>query len=70
MEWICEGGLGTGRVDASRLALWGVSYSGGHVLSTAATLGPDRVKVVVANAPYLQAQRAVSQLMQVSQVGS
>ncbi|GLC44875.1 hypothetical protein PLESTF_000463600 [Pleodorina starrii] len=64
VEWVRAGGLGTGRVDASRLALWGVSYSGGHVLSTAASLGPDRVKVVVANEPYLQAQRAVAKLIQ------
>ncbi|GIM14904.1 hypothetical protein Vretimale_17750, partial [Volvox reticuliferus] len=64
VEWVRAGGLGTSRVDPSRLALWGVSYSGGHVLCTAASLGPDRVKVVIANEPYLQAQRAVTQLIQ------
>jgi pimeloyl-ACP methyl ester carboxylesterase len=37
-----------GAVDGSRIALWGVSYSGGHVLVTAAKFG-DRVKAVVAN---------------------
>ena len=37
-----------GRVDGSRLALWGVSYSGGHALVTAAKLGRN-VSVVIAN---------------------
>ncbi|GFR51775.1 hypothetical protein Agub_g14230 [Astrephomene gubernaculifera] len=64
VEWVRAGGLGTGRVDPSRLALWGVSYSGGHVLCTAAALGPDKVAAVVANEPYLQAQKAVSKLIQ------
>ncbi len=41
-----------GRVDPSRLALWGVSFSGGHVLSLAAQLG-DNVTAVVANEPHL-----------------
>ncbi|KAG2492508.1 hypothetical protein HYH03_009173 [Edaphochlamys debaryana] len=64
VEWVAAGGLGTDRVDPRRLALWGVSYSGGHVLSTAAALGPERVAAVVANEPYLQAQTAVAQLVQ------
>ncbi|KAG2433156.1 hypothetical protein HYH02_012700 [Chlamydomonas schloesseri] len=63
VEWVVAGGLGTGRVDAARLGLWGVSYSGGHVLATAAALGPGRVKAVVANEPYLQAQAAVAKLL-------
>eukprot|EP00967_Tisochrysis_lutea_P113716 scaffold180690_cov18-Tisochrysis_lutea.AAC.1 len=35
------------KVDASRLLLWGTSYSGGHVLVTASKLG-EKVKAVVA----------------------
>ncbi|PNH08422.1 hypothetical protein TSOC_005011 [Tetrabaena socialis] len=64
VEWVRASGLGTERVDPSRLALWGVSYSGGHVLATAAALGPERVKAVVANEPYLQATRAAAKLVQ------
>ena len=30
VEWVAGGGLGPG-VDGSRIALWGTSYSGGHV---------------------------------------
>ncbi|KXZ53858.1 hypothetical protein GPECTOR_6g776 [Gonium pectorale] len=63
IEWVHAGGLGTGRVDPTRMALWGVSYSGGHVLTTAAALGLQRVKAVVANEPYLQAQSAVAKLI-------
>lgn len=37
-----------GSVDGSRIALWGVSYSGGHVLVTAAAFG-DAISAVVAN---------------------
>jgi hypothetical protein len=48
-----------------RVALWGVSYSGGHVLATAARLGPDKVSAVVSNEPYLRAQTAVSKLLKV-----
>ncbi len=35
-------------MDGSKLALWGVSYAGGHSLVTAARLGTD-VSAVVAN---------------------
>jgi hypothetical protein len=56
--WLCDdntpwahvlqdGGLGPS-IDTSRVALWGVSYSGGHVLVTAAKYG-SRVKAVIAN---------------------
>lgn len=37
-----------GTVDSSRLALWGVSYAGGHALMTAARLG-DNVSAIIAN---------------------
>lgn len=40
-------GLG-GQVDGSRIALWGVSYAGGHVLVTAATFGSN-ISAVIAN---------------------
>ncbi|GBF91668.1 alpha beta hydrolase [Raphidocelis subcapitata] len=43
-----------GRVDGGRVALWGVSFSGGHVMETAARLGPQRIKAIVANEPYLR----------------
>ena len=42
---------GLGQVDASRLALWGSSYSGGHVLATAArTRG---ISAVVSQVPFV-----------------
>ncbi|WIA34310.1 hypothetical protein OEZ86_012649 [Tetradesmus obliquus] len=44
-------GLG-GQVDGSRIALWGVSYAGGHVLVTAATFGSN-ISAVIANEPYV-----------------
>lgn len=37
-----------GLVDGSRIALWGVSYAGGHVLVTAAKFGTD-ISAVIAN---------------------
>jgi pimeloyl-ACP methyl ester carboxylesterase len=42
----------TGRIDATRLALWGSSFSGGTALVVAATRPAD-VRAVVAQAPYL-----------------
>lgn len=49
-------------MDASRVALWGVSYSGGHALVTAATHehAPSVVKAVVANEPYLSSRGAMT----------
>lgn len=44
-----------GRVDGTRIGLWGVSYSGGHVLVTAAKFGRN-VSVVVANVSVLCCQ--------------
>ena len=41
-----------GRVDATRIALWGSSFSGGTALVVAATR-PEEVRAVVAQAPYL-----------------
>ncbi len=40
-------------VDASRIALWGTSFSGGHVLVTAA--GDPAIKAVVAQVPFVDA---------------
>eukprot|EP00879_Flechtneria_rotunda_P008310 GHRR01008704.1.p1 GENE.GHRR01008704.1~~GHRR01008704.1.p1 ORF type:complete len:332 (+),score=55.12 GHRR01008704.1:1002-1997(+) len=41
-----------GQVDGSRIALWGVSYAGGHALVTAARFGRN-ITAVVANEPYV-----------------
>ncbi len=38
-------------IDADRIALWGSSFSGGHVLTVAA--GDPRIAAVVAQAPYV-----------------
>lgn len=38
-------------IDAARIAIWGISYSGGHVLAVAAT--DERVKCVVSNIPVV-----------------
>jgi uncharacterized protein len=40
----------SGAVDARRIALWGTSFSGGHVISTAA--GDKEIKAVVAQVPF------------------
>jgi pimeloyl-ACP methyl ester carboxylesterase len=37
-------------IDAERIALWGTSFSGGHVLSVAA--GDPRIAAVIAQAPF------------------
>lgn len=41
-----------GQIDATRIALWGSSFSGGTALVVAATR-PEDVRAVVAQAPYL-----------------
>src|SRR3954454_5587962 len=46
LTWLAE----RPEVDADRLGIWGSSYSGGEVLVVGAI--DDRVKVVVANAPF------------------
>jgi cephalosporin-C deacetylase-like acetyl esterase len=40
-----------GQVDSTRIALWGVSYGGGHVLVSAARFGTN-ISAVIANEPY------------------
>jgi fermentation-respiration switch protein FrsA (DUF1100 family) len=40
-----------GELDANRIGLWGISYSGGHVLITGAT--DPRVKAIVSNIPVV-----------------
>ena len=42
-------------VDASRIGIWGISYSGGHVLVVAAT--DPRVRCVVSNIPVVDGYR-------------
>jgi pimeloyl-ACP methyl ester carboxylesterase len=53
---VSSGGLGP-RVDASRIALWGTSFAGGHALVLAAKLG-DRVRAVVSLVPHLSGPAA------------
>jgi pimeloyl-ACP methyl ester carboxylesterase len=48
-----------GRVDGSRIGLWGVSYSGGHVLVTAAKFRHN-ISVVIANEPYVSPAAVLS----------
>ncbi len=43
-------------VDAARLGLWGTSFSGGHVLATAAAL--DGVSAVVSQVPFVGLDRS------------
>jgi cephalosporin-C deacetylase-like acetyl esterase len=43
-------------VDAQKIALWGSSFSGGHVLSVAAV--DRRVKAVMSQAPFISGRRA------------
>jgi fermentation-respiration switch protein FrsA (DUF1100 family) len=44
-------------VDASRIGLWGISYSGGHVLIVGAT--DSRVKCIVSNIPVVDGQQSM-----------
>jgi uncharacterized protein len=47
-------------IDRHRLGVWGISYSGGHVLIVAAT--DARVKCVVANIPVVDGHRTMQQV--------
>ena len=47
-------------IDRHRLGVWGISYSGGHVLIVAAT--DPRVKCVVANIPVVDGHRTMQQV--------
>lgn len=49
------------RIDTSRIGIWGTSYSGGHVLHTAAV--DRRVKAVVAQVPTINGWRGASRKM-------
>ncbi|KAF5838711.1 Alpha/Beta hydrolase protein [Dunaliella salina] len=54
LDWVHLGQMDPQEVDASRIALWGVSYSGAHALMTAAKEGNEKkVAAVVANEPFL-----------------
>ncbi|KAJ9519010.1 hypothetical protein QJQ45_026307 [Haematococcus lacustris] len=53
-----------GKVDAQRLLLWGTSYSGGHVLVTAARQNSSHVKGVVSQVPHLSGPIASSKSVQ------
>lgn len=50
---------GLPQVDPTRVGLWGVSFSGGHVLVTAAR--DERVSCLVAQAPVLDMKRAMKE---------
>lgn len=53
LDFVASGSLGS-TVDASRIALWGVSYSGAHALMTASKeANAGKVSVVIANEPFL-----------------
>jgi len=47
-------------LDAERIGIWGISYSGGHVLIVAAT--DPRVKCVVSNIPVVDGLRTMKQV--------
>lgn len=49
------------RIDPGRIGIWGTSYSGGHVLHTAAV--DRRVKAVVAQVPTINGWRGASRKM-------
>ncbi|KAL6749498.1 Alpha/Beta hydrolase protein [Haematococcus lacustris] len=54
LDFVHSGGLGKGRVDTTKVGLWGVSFSGGHVLMTASKEeNAEKIRAVVANAPFL-----------------
>jgi len=48
------------KVDVNNIALWGSSFSGGHVLVTAAkSARKDHIKAVISQVPYLSALSSV-----------
>ena len=47
-------------IDCQRLGVWGISYSGGHVLIVAAT--DPRVKCVISNIPVVDGHRTMKQV--------
>jgi uncharacterized protein len=49
-----------GEIDPHRLGVWGISYSGGHVLIVAAT--DPRVKCVISNIPVVDGQLTMKQV--------
>ncbi|WP_027874411.1 alpha/beta hydrolase [Spongiibacter marinus] len=54
-------------VDAKRIALWGSSFSGGHVISTAAA--DKRVAAVAAQGPMMDGLASVSAMLDYAGVG-
>jgi uncharacterized protein len=60
-DWISAVGHARARadVDASRIALWGSSFSGGHVMAVARQLRPA---AVVAQVPHVSGPRSVREL--------
>lgn len=50
-----------GNVDSNRIALWGTSFSGGHVIEVAARL--DYVSAVVAQVPFVDGPRTAVKLL-------
>ncbi|CAM9575129.1 unnamed protein product, partial [Phaeothamnion confervicola] len=61
LEHVRTDGLG-GRVDPERLALWGTSFSGGHVLAAAAE-DAGNVTAVVSQMPHLDGRAASRRAM-------
>lgn len=45
-------------IDPNSIALWGTAYAGGHVIMAAEALGPDHIRGVVAQAPFLDGRAA------------
>ncbi|MEW5318422.1 MAG: hypothetical protein WDW38_009645 [Sanguina aurantia] len=63
------GGEMSQTVDSGRLALWGTSYSGGHVLMMAAR-HPSLVKAVVANEPFLSSRGQLARAVRERGIGT
>lgn len=57
VQYVKEGFLGP-LVDPSRLALWGTSMAGGHVLKVAHDLGPGNISCVISQIPHLDGKAA------------
>jgi len=57
LRYVRSTGLG-GRVDTGRVALWGTSMAGGHVLVAASSLLPGDVRCVISQAPHLDGAAA------------
>jgi fermentation-respiration switch protein FrsA (DUF1100 family) len=57
VSYVHHGHLGPS-IDSTRIALWGTSFAGGHMLKVAHELGPSMIKGVISQVPHLDGKAA------------